>query len=227
MLDISVLVVCYNKEEYLDECIQSILRQTQMPREIILVHDACENVGVHLQATNIVLKNNVGVAKARHEAVRMSTSELILFVDGDDVLSPDYLEKMVRVLMKGGDIAYPDLYLWAGKENRLVITPKKITPEFVQDFKKVVIPVTSLMSRKMYDKLGGFREWEVLEDLDFFIRAMCNGYTFKKAETLLWYRRYPNTRNTIDLAKRKKVLDDILNQFKFSKDKVIYAQNKL
>lgn len=224
MLDISVLVVCFNKEKYLDECIQSILRQTQLPKEVILVHDACQDVGVHLQATNIVLEKNVGVAKARHEAVRMSSGELILFVDGDDVLSPDYLEKMVRVLMKGGDIAYPDLFLWAGKDNRLVITPKKITPEWVRDLKKVVIPVTSLMSRKMYDKLGGFREFPILEDLDFFIRAMCNGYTFKKAETLLWYRRYPGTRNETDLAHRKKILDEIFAQFDFTGDKITYVK---
>lgn len=227
MLDIAVLVTCYNKEKYLDECIQSILRQTEKPREIIVVHDCCQNVGVHLQATNIVLKENVGVAKARHEAVRMSTSTLLLFVDGDDVLSPDYLEKMVRVMMKGGDIVYPDLFLWVEGGGRLVVTPNKITPQFVRDFKKVVMPVTSLISRKMYDDLGGFREWPVLEDLDFFVRAMCKGYTFKKAQTLLWYRRPPGTRNNIDLAKRKKVLDEIMAQFEFTKDKVTYAQNKL
>jgi glycosyltransferase involved in cell wall biosynthesis len=184
-------------------------------------------VGVHLAVDNIVLKENRGVAKARHEAVRYSSGKLILFVDGDDMLSPDYVEKMVRVLDKGGDIAYPDLYLWAGGENRLVVTPKKITPEFVHDAQKVVIPVTSLMSRKMYDDLGGFKEWPVLEDLDFFIRAMCKGYTFKKAETLLWYRRYPGTRNSMDFANRKKVLDEIFKQFEFSKDKITYAKNKL
>lgn len=227
MLDISVLVTCFNKEPYLEECIQSIMRQSQKPREIILVHDGCQNVGVHLGVDNIVLKHNVGVAKARHEAVRFSRSELLLFVDGDDVLSPDYLEKMVRVMMKGGDIIYPDLFLWVEGGGRLVVTPNKITPKFVRDYRKVVIPVTSLISRKMYEDVGGFREWEVLEDLDFFVRAMCRGYTFKKAQTLLWYRRPPGTRNNIDLAKRKKVLDEIMGQFEFEKDKVRYAKNKL
>lgn len=225
MLDISVLVTCFNKEEYLDECIQSILRQTEKPREVIIVHDACQNVGVHLEATNIVLKDNLGVAKARHEAVRSSTSTLLLFVDADDVLSPDYLEKMVRVLMKGGDIAYPDLFLWAPNESRLVVTPKRITPSFVRDFKKVVLPVTSLMSRKMYDDLGGFKEWAVLEDLDFFVRAMAKGYTFRKAETLLWYRRIPGTRNNVDLAKRQKTLDEIMDQFVFEGDKIWLKQS--
>lgn len=220
MLDISVLVICYNKEKYLDECISSILHQTEKSREVIIVHDACQNVGVHLEATNIVLKDNVGVAKARHEAVRFSTSELLLFVDADDVLNPDYLEKMVRVIMKGGDIVYPDLLLWAQNESRLVVTPKRITPAFVRDFKKVVMPVTSLISRKMYDDLGGFKEWPVLEDLDFFVRAMAKGYSFRKAETLLWYRRVPGTRNTIDLAKRKEVLDQIMSQFRFEEDKI-------
>lgn len=225
MLDISVLVVCFNKEQYLDECVSSILRQTKQPKEIIIVHDGCQNPVAHAKADTIILKDNRGVAKARHEAVRFSCGELLLFVDGDDMLDPDYLEKMVLVIQKGGDIIYPDLYIWNGPNSRLVVTPKKITPDFVRDFKRVVIPVTSLMSRKMYDDLGGFREWQVLEDLDFFVRAMCKGYTFKKAETLLWYRRTPGTRNNLEEATRRKVLDQIMDQFEFVKDK-IYVKSK-
>lgn len=155
----------------MDECINSITRQTKLPKEIIVVHDECENPAHHVAVTSIFLKDNQGVAKARHEAFRFSTGSLILFVDGDDVLSPDYLEKMTLVLAGGADVAYPDLYLWSEKDSRLTSLPNKITPEFVLDHNKVVIPVTCLIRRELYEHLGGFREWTVLEDLDFWIRG--------------------------------------------------------
>lgn len=212
MLDLSVLITCYNKEQYLDECIQSVLRQTKQPKEIIVVHDGCENPMHHAKATSIFLKGNFGVHFARSEAFRFSTGQLILFVDADDVLSPDYLEKMTLVISKGADIVYPDLFLWIGDQSKLVVTPNKIDIKFVKEFNRVVMPVTSLMKRDVYTKLGGFKKMDVLEDLDFFVRALKEGFKFKKAQTLLWYRRYNGTRNSIGLDKRKIVLDEIMKQ---------------
>jgi len=103
-LDCSVLITCYNKEKYVEETINSVLRQTRTPKEIIVVHDGCKKPVHHTKVHSIFLKDNVGVAKARHEAFRFSTGKLILFVDGDDVLSPDYLEKMAMVIFKGADV---------------------------------------------------------------------------------------------------------------------------
>lgn len=225
MLDLSVLVTCFNKEKYLDECIQSIVRQSKEPKEIIVVHDGCEEPMHHVKVTSIFLKSNKGVAKARHEAFRFSTGKLILFVDGDDVISPDYLEKMCLVLHAGADVAYPDIFHWSDRNARIVITPEQITPQFVQDYNKVVIPVTSLMDRSVYEKLKGFREWPVLEDLDFWIRALCNGYTLKKAQTLLWYRHLPDNRNSGEIGEKKEVMKEILAQFKFTKDKIEYVKD--
>lgn len=212
IVDISVLVTCYNKEKYLDDCISSVLRQTKQPKEIIVVHDACENPSHHAKTTSIFLKDNFGVAGARRSAFRYSTGKLVLFLDADDVLSPDYLEKMVLTIASGADIAYPDLFLWCGDDSRLTITPEKLNKAFVKKFERVVIPVTSLMKRSVYSSLDGFRKMEVLEDLDFFVRAIKHGFVFKKSHTLLWYRRYGGTRNSIGIEKRKKVLKEIIEQ---------------
>lgn len=223
MLDLSILITCYNKEKYLSDCIDSVCRQSKEAKEIIVVHDGCDEPMAHAKADCIILKQNQGVAKARNEAFRFSTGALVLFVDGDDIISPDYLEKMTWVIGKrNADVAYPDLFLWSDLEPRLTITPKRLSPKFVKTFNRVVIPVTCLMKREVYIKVGGFRELPVLEDLDFWVRAMALDYTFKKAETLLWYRRYPNTRNTLDLAKRKQVLLRIMSQFDITDSKISF-----
>lgn len=211
IVDVSVLITCYNKEQYLNECINSVLRQTKLPKEIIVVHDGCENPMHHAKVTTIMSNGNYGVEHARHEAFRFSSGKLILFLDADDVLSPDYLEKMIVTLVKSkADIVYPDIYIWAGQNSKLTVTPNKLNLDYVKQFEKVVIPVTSLMHRDVYLSLGGFKKMEVLEDLDFFVRAMMKGFVFKKAQTLLWYRRYPGTRNSLDILRRKAVIAEVI-----------------
>lgn len=222
IVDVSVLLTCFKKESYLDECVSSVLRQTKQPKEIIIVHDGCPEPMHHAQATSIFLKDNLGVVRSRHEAFRYSTGSLVLFLDGDDVLSPDYIEKMVLVLADGVDVVYPDLFIWQEGNSSLVVLPDKIEADLVHDINKFPIPVTSLIKRELYEKLGGFRDFPVLEDLDFWLRAMCNGYTFKKAQTLLWYRRTGDTRNSLELAVRKRVLAEIMAQFEFKGKKLLF-----
>lgn len=222
--DVSVLVTCFNKEEFLNDCLESIKRQTKTPRDVILVHDGCENPQAHAIAETIILKENNGVAYARERAVHDSNGKLLLFVDGDDVLSPDYIEKMVNVISNGADIAYPDTFLWASRDSKLVELPDELDAKFVTDMQKVVIPISSMMKREVYDKVKGFRKIEVLEDLDFFMRALAEGFIFKKANTLLWYRQIEGTRNKIDYIKRKRLFDEIMSQFVITKEKIAYAQ---
>lgn len=212
MLDISVLISCYNKEKYLEDCINSVLRQTKQPREIIVVHDGCDNPNHHAKVTSILEDRNYGVAHARDRAFRLSVGKLILFLDGDDVLDPDYLEKMTLTISKGADITYPDIFIWNGKNSKLTNTPENLTKSFVRNKHKVAIPVTSLMKRNVYTQLGGFKEMKVLEDLDFFVRALVKGFKFRKSHTLLWYRRTPDTRNALPLTEKEKVLKEILSQ---------------
>lgn len=213
MINVSVLITCKDKEKFLDECVSSVLRQSKEPKEIIVVHDECETPMHHAAATSIMLRTNLGVQKARHEAFRFSTGELILFLDGDDIISPDYLEKMALVLAEGADIAYPDMYLFGDHKKEVVTLKEPVSPALVKELKKLPIPVSCLMKREVYEKSGGFANWEVMEDLDFWLRAMCNGYTFKKAETLLWYRQHSQGRNLIDLGKKKAIIAEIIGQY--------------
>ena len=218
VVDCSVIITCYNKEAFTEECINSVVRQTKQPKEIILVHDGCEAPATHINATSIIFPENKGVSVARNEGYRYSTGKLVLFLDGDDVISPDYLEKMILSISKGADIAYPQIFFWM-KEGYLNKPPKAINPKLIKEKRKLAIPVTCLIKREVFDKVGGFRKFSKMEDLDFWLRAMCNGYTFKKADTLLWYRQEPGNRNQGELE-RKLVINEILSQFEITDQKI-------
>lgn len=225
IVDCSILITCFNKEEFLDECIASVARQTKEPKEIILVHDQCDEPKAHALADTVIPSTHSGVAKTRDIAFKTSTCPLVLFLDGDDVLSPDYLEKMILTLAEGADVVYPDTFLWdwQGKSSSLYVTPEVFDAKFVNHHAKTTLPVTCLMKREVYENVGGFNELPVLEDLDFFLRAMCNGYTFKKAQTLLWYRQSQETRNRLDERTISKVKRDILSKFNITDKEVKYA----
>lgn len=218
-VDVSVLITCHNKEAYLDECISSVLDQSYKPKEIILVHDCCDEPAHHASGTSIMLPKNVGVVKARDVAVKYSTGLFILFLDADDKISPDYIEKMIAL---NADIAYPDMFLWYvhGKytgQNKLVSTPG-ISAKLM--YHHCQIPVTCLMRREVYEKLGGFRHFDVYEDWDFWLRAMIAGFKFKKAQTLLWYRQIYGSRNRQEDEKRRITFFKIRDQYIVKRNKI-------
>lgn len=195
--NLSIIVTNYNKPpEQLMECMESIKAQTVEPLEVILVDDCSKDPRAHALATSIILPKNVGVAKARDVGVQMSRGKLLLFVDADDKLAPDFIQQCGKVIAKGADIAYPNMLLFDGiPRNKLVENPSKITGSYLLG-RKTSIPVTSMMWRHVYEKLGGFDpKLPIFEDWDFWIRAACNGYTFKRANTLLWYRQNKDSRN--------------------------------
>jgi glycosyltransferase involved in cell wall biosynthesis len=210
--DISIIVTCYHKEEYLDECINSIAEQTMQPREIILVHDGCKTPAAHCKATTIIFPTNQGVAFARAEGVRFSKGKLLLFLDGDDKIPPDYLERMLRCFPKA-DIAFPDIFWWYGEfgENRIDETPWKL--DVKEMYRVCKVPVTCLMKRDVFTTLGGFKPFKLYEDWDFWLRAIVKGFKFAKANTILYYRQNPKTRNRTSRQERHDIYKQIKSQF--------------
>jgi glycosyltransferase involved in cell wall biosynthesis len=217
---LSVVVTNYNKPtQQIEECIRSILNQTVLPGEIIFVDDGSESRPTHRACTSIVLARNHGVAYARDIGVRMSTGKLLLFVDADDKLSPDFIQQCGKVIAKS-DIVYPDLILFGeGMQNMLVENPKKLRAKDILAH-KLSIPVTSMMRRTVYEELGGFRELPVFEDWDFWIRAMAGGYRFNKAQTLLHYRQQLDSRIRNNANAKKETHDLITKNYVIKDGKI-------
>lgn len=167
----------------------------------------------------------MGVAVARDVGVRMSTCKLLLFVDADDKLAPDFIQKCGEHILKA-DIVYPNmLYFGDVERNRLYQSPPTITPEYLMG-KTINIPVTSMMYRKVYDTVGGFRKLPVFEDWDFWLRAMANGFTFHIANTMLWYRQSKTSRNHVPFETRSTVHETITAPFEI-RERKLWVKNVL
>lgn len=203
MIDLSVIITCYNKEKYLEECIDSVIQNSKQPKEVIVVHDGCKSPSHHVSVTSIMTKNQ-GVSKARHEGFRFSTGKLVLFLDGDDKLFPDFIERMVPNMLEV-DITYPNWFLANGVENELVEVPDELDLH-----KRNSVLISSMMKRQVYEKLGGFRDYPIYEDWDFWLRAEKEGFKFKKANTSLWYRQTADSRNRKSKSFRESIYRKII-----------------
>ncbi len=103
----SIIVPIYKVELYLKECIESLLAQTYGNFELILVDDGspdnspaiCDSYAEKDKRILVVHKENGGVVSARNEGCRVATGEYVCCIDGDDWVSPDYLEAFATVII--------------------------------------------------------------------------------------------------------------------------------
>ena len=92
------IAICHT-EKYLDQCIQSILKQTYHNLELILVDDGstdrslaiCTRYQQQDSRVRVFHQANQGVSKARNYGMDVAAGDLITFVDSDDYVMPNYL----------------------------------------------------------------------------------------------------------------------------------------
>lgn len=103
---ISIIVPVYNIEKYIEKCIRSILNQSFKKIEVILVDDGstdgslaiCQQYSKLDERIKVITKENGGLSSARNEGIKQSTGEYIAFIDGDDFVHPQYIEKLYNTL---------------------------------------------------------------------------------------------------------------------------------
>lgn len=103
---ISVIIPVYKAELYIEACVSSILAQTYSDFELILVDDGspdrsgliCDELAKTDPRIQVIHKENGGAATARNAGLDSATGDYIAFVDGDDLIHPQYLEFLLRLL---------------------------------------------------------------------------------------------------------------------------------
>lgn len=110
MEKISIIVPVYNVERYLPECLDSLLGQTYRELEIILVDDGsrdasgriCDAYGERDSRIRVIHQQNQGLSPTRNHGLDIATGDYIAFVDSDDYVAEDMMEKMLSALKGGG-----------------------------------------------------------------------------------------------------------------------------
>lgn len=104
MPEISVIVPVYRVEPYLRRCVDSILSQTFTDFELILVDDGspdncgaiCDEYALKDSRVRVIHKQNGGLSDARNAGIDVAKGEFLTFIDSDDLVAPEYLNKLYR-----------------------------------------------------------------------------------------------------------------------------------
>lgn len=108
-LAVSVIVPVYNVERYLEKCIKSVIDQTLKNIEILLINDGSSDGSQRIieryqdeypEVIKSYIKENGGLSSARNFALELARGTYITFLDSDDYLEKDYLEKLYNVAVK-------------------------------------------------------------------------------------------------------------------------------
>ena len=108
-VNVSIITPNYNSGKYIEETILSVINQTYKSWEMIIVDDCSTDNSVNiLQAAAkqddriklILLKKNLGAAKARNEALKIAKGPFIAFLDSDDLWEPEKLEAQIGLMIK-------------------------------------------------------------------------------------------------------------------------------
>lgn len=100
---VSIIVPIYQVEQYLNQCIESIISQTYKMIEVILVDDGsndscgkiCDDYGLNDKRIKVIHKDNGGLVSARKAGIAIAKGFYVTFVDGDDWIEKDYIDNMV------------------------------------------------------------------------------------------------------------------------------------
>ena len=107
---VSVIIPCYNLENYIVECIKSVEQQSFYDFEIIVVDDGSKDGSVQsiknyisesgVSNIELVCKKNGGASSARNEGMKHAKGKYISFIDGDDFINADYLKNRVDAMIQ-------------------------------------------------------------------------------------------------------------------------------
>ena len=120
---VSIIVPVYNAEEFLEDCIKSIIYQSLEDIEVICINDGSSDNSLGIlnnfqekdNRIKIFSQENSGPAAARNLGLEKSSGEYILFVDGDDWIEPDMCEKLYEHAIHNNS----DLILFDATEHKL------------------------------------------------------------------------------------------------------------
>jgi len=234
-MDISVIIPIKNRAHLIIETLDSILNQTLLPKEIIIVDDCSTDdlkqvLLPYFDKIILVKSEGHGPGAARNTGLKIATGKAIQFFDSDDVMTPNKLEVQAALLndnSKAGCVIGP--FVSAKKINGnwvqtdVIMQYQPLLPKPLYDIVAegwCSITQACLFSRTLIDQVGDWRE-DIMthEDKEYWFRiALLNPFPIHENKSLTIYRQHEQqvTDKTTQEVERTQngilVFSDMLNR---------------
>lgn len=180
---VTVVVTCYNHEQYIEQCLRSIFSQTHQNIALIVINDGSTDGSAAVieqvltdcpfQSVQFIDKANEGLCATRNVGLELVKGDFVLFVDSDNYLESNYLEKLlIPMFEEGADIVYCDLYNPETGQIILEAIPYDIKTHFDHNFiDSCSLMRLSIVGSEKYDMALNRKKYE---DYDFFLNLIVN-----------------------------------------------------
>lgn len=179
--EISICIPTYNRKEYLEETLKSIFAQTYSDYEIVIVDDgSTDGTEQMLKKAGYTVRyhwqKNSGDATARNKLIELAQGRYITFIDSDDLLIPDAVERMAEIIKREpDDVVVYGSYIGIDergsetKKSRRKLYSGHVTQYLFQDI--FIHSCGSMFPRQVLDSMGGFDTGlRVCSDYDLWLR---------------------------------------------------------
>jgi glycosyltransferase involved in cell wall biosynthesis len=190
---VSIVIPCYNAQRFLAETLESAFVQTYPRTEIIVVDDGSTDATAQLirscgDRVKAEFDCNRGASAARNRGTALARGEFIQYLDADDLLLPDAIERRITVLREtNADVAYSDWEKLVEGPEGLFEVGDRITRRIEDLHPKAEIaqlnfwapPAALTYRRTIIEKIGGWKEWlPIIQDARFIQDAGLVGGRF-------------------------------------------------
>jgi len=198
--DIVVVIATYNSALTISSTLESICKQTVLPKKIILVDDGSTDTTINevqkfdskLDVEILSMVRNSGTWAARNAGFARVNSSLVAFVDSDDILLPQHIESHLSEFNDGIDAVATRYFDWLPEKNLIRLDPRKF-PEKSEFSEKILVsnfmPGFFSIKCSVFRDVGQFKQ-NVTEDWDFWIRFFDKKYLAKSTESPSYLYRW-------------------------------------
>lgn len=232
---ISIIIPVYNVEQYLEQCLDSVLQQTFKNYEIILVDDGssdnsgviCDKFAFKYSFIHVIHKTNGGLSSARNAGLAVATGSYVLFVDSDDYIGKNAISQIISTVEQHDiDVVFLEAFKVFDNTDTVPMGDGIRADELNGKSKKDIMAYLStlpkfpgsacakLVRRELIDehKLL-FKENLLSEDIDWTIRLLLEANTFSYCNAKYYYYRQ-NRKGSITSIPSTKRLYSLLSIIK-------------
>lgn len=233
MTKISVVVSIYNIENYLRECIDSILNQSYPNFELLLIDDGstdnsalvCNDYAEKDNRIRVIHQRNQGLSCARNAGIKNSKSEYIYFVDGDDYLHEDTLSSFIKIVGLSGNVDFiigRMAFFHDGeydvKSDRWCVKPELVRDcsgqeafvNIVKKYQLLRMGVRGLYKRKfLFENDLYFKPGMLSQDQEWTVRVFLKANTVASNNNPYYFYRSNRPGSIMNTPKLKRAIDRI------------------
>lgn len=225
---ISIIIPAYNQSEFLNETLESVIKQTSSDWECIIVNDGSTDLTETIAKQWVAkdsrfryfFKNNGGLSSARNYGIQQAKYDYVFPLDADDLIAANLVEEVLKVFKTtDADVVCFNSSFFGAKTGRYTLPDYSYKTMLLQNCFIACTP----FKKSIYTSVGGYDEnLKSFEDWDFWIRALDATSIVVKIEATLFYYRKHNTGSLTNKFSETPKLYYELYDYIYTKNKRIY-----